>query len=331
MDLEHNNMGVQSTEYLTMSRIGFKSVYEKRVVYAIVESMSKYLKGIIDTNVKGKEINYQLGAFIDEVSYYAHSLEGNRQNYPLLRKALDRLKEESIKIETHNETINTSFVLKYKWQKGSEIIKLNVDRELFQLLANIVKGYTLIQMKTALTLSSLHSMKIYELLCSYRKKKKFYISLEELKFITNTLDKYPNTAHFKIRVLDTAKKELDNNPHTDLKFTYKDVKKGKRIVGFDIYVKKTNKSVEEQKLKKQISPLWDVPLSVANYLKNEKIELKGQSLDIVKKWVEKENGNENEMLHKLLKFKDRAERKIGVNPGNYAAFIMGCIKNEVKQ
>lgn len=332
--MEKFDLSTQGNNF-TLSKIEFKSVYEKRVAYAIIDSVSPHLKKQINKNKElqqqGKEVSYQVGMFdIDQITYLAKDLESNRQHYPLLRKAIDGLGRQ-IKIETEEDIITTRFIPKSKWNKRSETLLLNVDTELIQFLSDLTHGYTTLQIKTALSLGSMYSMKIYEIICKWRGKKKFYISLEDLRFYTNTLDIYPQPYDFKKNVLEIAKKELKENTDTDMVFNYKDVKDGRNIVGFDIYPIKTKNAFEEKIRKDNVSPRWELSKELIEALVVENILVKGKTLEIIKQWSSKvHDHNDKEMLYQINKFREAAERKQGLNQ-NYAAYIINCIKADIKQ
>lgn len=327
------DLTTQSNNF-TLSKIEFKNVYEKRIAYAIIDSVSPYLKKQINENKdlqqQGKEVNYQAGMFdIDQITYLAKDLEPNRQYYPLLRKAISGLGREIV-IETEEEIITTRFILKSKWSKRAESLLLNVDKELIQFLSDLTHGYTTLQIKTALSLGSMYSMKIYEIICKWRGKKKFYISLEDLRFYTNTLNIYPQPYDFKKNVLEIAKKELKENTDTDMVFNYKDVKEGRNIIGFDIYPIKTKNAFEEQIIKENISPRWSLSKELIAALEQQKILVKGATLETIKEWSSKVHDHkDNDMIHQISKYVEAAERKFGIGK-DYAAYIMSCIKRDIK-
>ncbi|PIS45479.1 MAG: hypothetical protein COT22_05035, partial [Ignavibacteria bacterium CG08_land_8_20_14_0_20_37_9] len=203
-------------------------------------------------------------------------------------------------------------------------------KELMQFLQDLTHGYTTYQIKTALSLSSIYSMKIYEIICKWRGLKKFYISIEDLRFYTNTIDKYDNVYDLKKRVLEAARKELKDNKDTDLQFNYKDHKEGRNIIGFYIYPIKTKNAFEEQKIKKSVSPRWDLSKELVTALEKQNILLKGATLEAIKEWSSKvHDHNDNDMIHQIGKYVEAAERKNGIGK-NYAAYIMGCINRDIK-
>ncbi len=316
----------QSNE-LTMSKINFSNVYQKRIVYSIVDSLSPHLKNIIETDSKGSEIGYEKGLFsVDKITYRLKDLEKNRQNYPLLKSALIDLQSKNITIEKDDgDEIGTSMVLKYVWKKGAENVELTIDRELFEFLASITKGYTLYQLKTAMSLPSVYAMKIYELIAKWRTKPKFYISIDELRFITNTQKKYKTTGEFKKWVLDPSKKLLDKNTETDLRFNYEHVKKGKKIIGFNFYITKTGESFELKKLRNQISPRWVLPKEVINICEGLGISLKGKALEYIESLFEAYHKNSTKLVEQIRFWEQLAYKK----EIEVARYVISCVKNEI--
>ena len=327
---ENKELTVQSNS-ITLSKINFGSIYQKRVLYAIIDSVSPHLKSAVTYSlVKNNpiDINYEKCLFneFDKVTYKARDLENSRQNYPLLRKALEELKGNTIKITNDKGDITgTSFVTKFKWLKGSDKIILTVDRELYEFLFELHKGYTLFQLKTAMSLPSIHSMKIYELIAKWRGKEKFYISIEDLRFVTDTLDKYKNNGNFKLKVLDAAKRHLDDNKDTDLRFDYEIVKKGRAIAGFNIYVVHTAKSREIKKELNSVSPNWFLPKTIQNVLESMKINVKGKTLEYLSSYFLLIKEDETKMIEQLRFWESMALK----NERTVQGYVMNSVKNEL--
>lgn len=116
-------------------------------------------------------------------------------------------------------------------------------------------GFTLIQGKTLFALSSMYSIRLIEMLLRFQNldvnRRRGFILLEkdinDLKFDLNIIGRasYNNIAHFKQKVLEPAKADInDNTPYT---LDYFDIKKGRKIVAleFRLYYPKNNNTSEE--------------------------------------------------------------------------------------
>lgn len=321
---------------VTLSKINLSNVYEKRLLNAFIDSLSPHLKGKIEEAkgvLKGAHLEEQrelvFGA--NESITYTYKLsdvESNPQNYDRLRSAIKKLRKTDIDIVTSDGTeIYTGLIEYAEINHRQEFFKARVSLTAYQFLCDLSKGYSLKNFKTALELKTIYSSCIYELLCKWRNKSTFQIDIEELRFITNTENKYPATKDFKKRVLDSAKKELDESDFTDLTFNYEDIKKGRSITGFRIHIFHTeNDSLTVNKLTTEVSPNWDFNKAVIDYLNRNKINFNGANRELLKSFFKLKGTNLG--LDFLEKTKDTALRKSRNNPQGY---IIAAVKKQLEQ
>jgi plasmid replication initiation protein len=319
-----NILTTAQSNVITLSRSNL-TVPQRRILFAIIETISPYLRRDIEMQ-KGREISYQLGVFdISKIVYKASDL-CRPELFGELRTALNQLKSKNYFIETEDMSFGSSLILKYKFDARSEYIELAIDEELFRMCIDLSKGYTLYQTSVALSFTSSYAMKIYELLAKWRNEPKFFVSIEEIRRLTDTNTKYLMIAQFKQRVLETSKEQLDQSDITDLRFRYKDKKVGKRIVGFDITVIKTDKSHEYEKQITTNAPSlrWDFKKTLIDNFASYGIVVKGETAKIIKAY--KANFGERRLAEDLEKFAEQAKNnKARSVPG----YIMSCFKNEM--
>ena len=318
--MTHSNTTIQSN-VITLSRSNF-TVPQRRIIFAIIETISPHLRQDVEMK-KGKEISYQLGVFdISKIIYKASDI-CRPEMYGELRTALNQLKGKNYFIETEDLSYGSSLILKYKFDSRSEYIELAIDEELFKMCIDLSQGYTLYQTKVALSFTSIYSMKLYEVLAKWRTSSKFYISIDELRRLTDTHVKYIKIADFKKNVLDLAKEQLDLSDITDLRFKYKEKKHGKRIVGFDIIVIKTDKSHEYEKQIKVNAPSlrWDFKKSLIDNFAIYSIVVKGETANTIKAYQAK--FGEHKLAQDLESFAKLAEKN---NARSIPAYIMSCFK-----
>jgi plasmid replication initiation protein len=271
----------------------------------------------------GKEISYQTALDnIGRITYRASDLS-RPENYGELRTALIQLEDKKYFIETEEFELRTRLVLQSKFMKRSEYIELVINTELFDILLDLSKGYTLYQTKVALSFTSIYAMKIYEVLAKWRASPKFYISIDELRRLTDTHVKYTKANDFKKNVLDLAKEQLDASDITDLRFKYIEKKQGKRIVGFDFIVIKTDKSHEHEKQITANAPSlrWDFRKSLIDNFAIYSIVVKGETANIIKAYQAK--FGEHKLAQDLENFAKLAEKN---NARSIPAYIMSCFK-----
>ncbi|MCD8418754.1 replication initiation protein [Tenacibaculum finnmarkense genomovar finnmarkense] len=324
---------IQSNQ-VTLSQIKHSNIYEKRLLNAFIDSLAPLLKGKIE-EAKNNNTSLHTHSHIKSGSQYNQSIiytynlsdiEPNPQNYNRLRAAIKKLRRTDIDIITPDGAeIYTGFIESAVLIPLSETFEVQLSLTAYQFLCDISKGYSLKSFKTTISLKSLYSSNIYELLCKWRNKTQFQIDIEELRFITNSEKKYSATKDFKKRVLDAAKKELDASEFTDLSFSYEDVKVGRSIRSFKIFIKHTNKdNLEKNKLIKQASPRHDFNKEIIDFLNRNDINFNDVNRKLFLEFFELNGVNNG--LDELEIMKDSAMRNSRNSPQSY---IIGAVKKNI--
>ena len=327
---------VMQSNQVTLSKINLKNIYEKRLINAFIDSLSPHLKGEFNkaygTSVGVHTKEYKeptMGS--NESIYYVYRLsdiEANPQNYNRLKAAVKKLRKTDVDIVTPERTeIFTGLIEYAAINHRDEFFEVRISLTAYQFLCDLSKGYSLKHLKTSLELKTLYSSNIYDLICKWRNKPTFQIDIEELRFITNTENKYPATKDFKKRVLDSAKKELDESNFTDLTFNYEDVKRGRSITGFRIHVFHTeNDDLKKSELTQNISPRWDLDKPVIDFLNKEGINFNGKNRELMKEFFSIYSTSKG--LEFLEQRKDDALKRSRDNPQGY---IVAAVKNHIEQ
>lgn len=318
-----NRLTIQSNK-ITLGRTNF-SLMQKRIILAIVESVSPHLKKSINKE-PGREVSFQplLYNDISKIKYKASDLGVDKTNYDQIRNALETLTEKKLFIETKEMEMSTRFILKWKFEKRSRYFEVTIDQELFQfLLIDPKSGYTTFQTKVALSLGSIYASKIYELLAMWRNVDTFNITIAELRRLTDTQDKYLKYDNFKKRVLEVAKQQLEESNDTDLKFDYKELKKGEnRLFKFFIYkTKNAHDSIGAKTAKENPPSLrWNFSDKFIAKIKAYGIEVKGRNYDLFVSLGKKIG--EDILLEEIERIHSYAQ-----NNANPKAYLIKSLKN----
>jgi plasmid replication initiation protein len=164
-----------------------------------------------------------------------------------IHRQIDKIQEELTSIKLRLDYLNgqpgkfTFNVFRYAlYYKGTGILRLRVEEKIKPYISNLFEqgNFTSADFKTLLGLPSFNSYRIYLLLKQGAKK---YggrvIRVDELKEMLQINTKaYALYANFKNRVIKQAEKDLEN---TDMAFTYKELKEGKKVVAIDFRLIKT--------------------------------------------------------------------------------------------
>ena len=254
---------------LTVSKYDY-SVHEKRILYRLVEYCQYQLenkkitkdiridKSLIDT--------YEIEVPLNE---FAKNGELDR-NHLLIKKALKSLQTKIFEFQEGDTWESISIIAnpKFKNKSGKIYVKFLVDEKIYNTILDFSKGFRRIGFVTAMSLESTYAMRFYELMGS--KNEPIRYSVDSLKEMFKLVGKYSKANDFKKRVLDVAKKELDKS--SPVSFDYKPYKKGRKIVGYEFFPKKIkenqNDAIEANKLKKKVSPQWELSRPVLDFLRN---------------------------------------------------------------
>lgn len=178
-----------------------------------------------------------------------------QKTVPGIKKVLDDMLDEKIYFREDGEwSCKYSIIAGYEYNKKEDLFKIVVIDKVYHLLMNY-KAYTPINMKIFLTLKSIYSQRLYDLLRLWSNtKENITYELDELKDLLMLNNKYNLYADFKRNVLQRAKKELNNTGMFELSYT--ENKKGRSVKSITFHVKDLDKRVYfKKKQTEQISPL----------------------------------------------------------------------------
>ena len=319
------NKEIIQSYILTTAKYDF-SVYEKRILYRIIELNQNLIEGkklnekyIVDSNNQG-DITYTL-----PISLFLK--DDDKSNHKEVKKALENLKKKELTYEDDKMWASLSIIANPKIMKYSEKVTFTVDKMINDALINFSKGFKKYELKVAMEFESTYSMRFYELF-SHQKTPINY-SIDDLKKMFKVSDKYKLTANFINKVIVPAKKELDkSSPYT---FSYDQIKTGRKITGIrfiPIYQPQfEDDEIKKQRLNKQISNRWFIPKNVEDYLK--------YNFDYTDKELKNnlnlfENLYNNLSEESLLDFLSEL-REPSAYATNRKAFIIGALKKKMEQ
>src|SRR5690625_5066041 len=122
--------------------------------------------------------------------------------------------------------------------KGTGKVYVDVHPDIRDMLLELKKYFTRVPVVELIACRSTYGQRLYELLYQYADTGIRLMTVEELREKLNLQNKYENFAHFRRRVLQQAKEDVEK--HTNMRFTWQELKakKGRKIDGliFDIKV-----------------------------------------------------------------------------------------------
>jgi len=318
MKLENNKDVIQSY-ILTTAKYDF-SVYEKRILYRIVEMYQYILEGKklseryrVEENLFGDQ---RITMPIDSV------LTGESdQNYTRIKHALVALRNKTFEYEDDKKWKLIGIVEKPVLNKQG-FLEFEIRREVFEPMLDFSKGFRKLELKVAMSFESVYAMRFYELLSG--QKNPINYRIEHLKILFSIEEKYKLNADFIRKVIIPAKKELDAK--SPFSFEYALIKNGRKIESIRLYPyeipENRDEELERKNLQRQTSLRWDLDKVYIDYLEQNfaftRSEIKNNR-DLFIKAQEK-----LDLLMELSKLKVKSEEA-----ENRKGYIINALKNMV--
>jgi plasmid replication initiation protein len=164
----------------------------------------------------------------------------------ITKKMLSRVLEADL---PNGNLLQTHFFSSVEYIRGTGTLEISIDPKLRPYYGFLKSHFTTFQLDLAITLNSIYAKRMYEIFSMYKNlpDKVFRVSVDKLKLqlglvdATSGKDKYPLYAGFKRDVLGPA---AEINTATDLAFTYREIKRGRKVVELEFTIIYTPKDTE---------------------------------------------------------------------------------------
>lgn len=171
-------------------------------------------------------------AAIREYLGYKKNVPYNRFNKDLL-DVCQRLNKQPVTILTEEKKIlNAYFISSWESNTISDTTEFEISGKLRKYLVQLKENFTSYQLQNIPKLNSAYSIRIYELLISYRKIGKRKFTVEDLKSKIGC--NYELYGHFKKKALLKAQQDLRD--HTNIRFEFEEIKNGRKVVELQFYI-----------------------------------------------------------------------------------------------
>lgn len=134
----------------------------------------------------------------------------------------------------------------YKDTDDEWYVTIDCHDDVLPYMFGMKKYFFKYQLWNALRLNSGNQIRMYEILKQYEKAGAREITIEELReFLGIEPTEYPRWERFRVRVLDSCQRALEEN--TDIKFTYEPIKKGKggKITALKFNIEKNTDYIDQ--------------------------------------------------------------------------------------
>jgi len=153
--------------------------------------------------------------------------------YRQLKEAMNTLYSRSVTLyDTHPETgkerINkVRWVSRASYIDGAGAVQIRFAVDMVPYITRLEREFTAYRLEKIGKLSSVHAVRLYELLIQYLSLGKREIEIDWLKSTLQVSDAYPRIESFKRSVIDVATQQI--NAHTDITTSYTQRKTGRNV------------------------------------------------------------------------------------------------------
>lgn len=324
--MKNTNIEIVQSYVLTSAKYDF-SVYEKRILFRIVEHLQNELEGkVLNERCVIQKNLFEDRKFIMPISEF---LNGEKdKNYTRVKKALMDLRNKAFEYEDESRWEYLGIIEKPLVDKYKTTVEFTVTPKLYECFLNFAKGYKRYELTTAFQFESVYAMRFYELLAGQTTRLSY--TIDALKEMFGLEDKYVDRpANFIARVVEVAKKELDvKSPYSFIYKTNRDEGLGRKIHTLHLYPVQTDIAEEQrqlEKVRKKTSPMWELDRVLINHLREvygfTTLDIK-HNIDLLK-WANEQFDIPNYLAERKRYIVDRAKSPVG--------YIIGSLKNEKKK
>lgn len=189
-------------------------------------------------------------------------LENNKDTYQRVKDGARKLMTKIIKVLVKDEgnmvELETPIIgaVKKTLDEGDgSYIKLAFYPDMKTFLLELKNRYLVYDFKNVSSLPSPYYVRIYELLKQYEKIGERRLGVEEFKEMLGISTEYKLYGHFKNKIIDKAQAKLEE--HTDISFTYKEIKKGRSVESLVFYIHSNKPKMVNQNVQAEIDIDYD--------------------------------------------------------------------------
>ena len=330
-----DNKNVVQSYMLTAARYDF-SVYEKRILYRLVELAQAELSGSRMVNLVGTSVETNIFGDKD-IKMPVRCILANEEdkNYALAKKAFKAMSNRTIEQTKGNVWYLDHMLERVRVNMGTGIAKFRVSPDVWNIILDFTKGYRKYELKTTMQFKSVYSMRFYELLSGQTRPLTY--AIDELRKMLCIDKKFKAISDLERYVLEVAKKELDESSPYSFTWERQEVssrgRNGKKVVGYTLtpkYIQKNaDPKLEEKELQAKVGnitgPYGMLKREVNDYLLYN-MNMKKEEVNANKSLFLTAQKELPDLVAELADLNERAARK-----GKGIGWIINGLKGKLRE
>ena len=210
---------------------------------------------------------------VDEIKDLVTERTSKNSLYSQVKKGMDRLGERWLDLNEKG-TDKTRWIYRKKYNDDEGSITLYFTDEILPFLSELKGNFTKYKLQYVSKFSSVHSIRIYELLVQWLSKGTREIEVDALKKMLGVEGKYTRSSNFIEKVIKPSLSDI--NTHSNLNASFGVRKIGKRVshIQFEFSIKDEIKKIREDKT-----------LTLEKFVRDNPAKTKGKSEVEVRKMM----------------------------------------------
>ena len=240
---------------ITMARWNY-TVIQKRILTKIIAKLQREMASLERGVHIGQLDLFKTNNDSVELSFLLNDLVKNSNNYAVVKEALKKLRNIDIEIvlpavkEKKNkprdeEIVLTGLIERAVIRKHERTVKITMHKATALELIKVSHGLTYFAEEVMYLSNNSYTQKIYEIICHWKSKDVYSITVDEFRKLVAIEDKYPETKLLIRDIIKPAQKELLEIG--DVYFVFTATKKGNTITAFNFIIKTRFKDAEENR------------------------------------------------------------------------------------
>lgn len=181
------------------------------------------------------------------------------ENYTYLRQQVKSLQKQIVEIKKDDDLISLSVLPKVVWKAKDDTVICYFDNDIMPYLVELNTLFLQYDVASLKQISTKYGLILYEYLLSKErqlrlKEHTYEVSVDDLRRLTGTCDKYKAFKDFEKKVLRVAEKDI-NNASVEFLVQYKKKKVGRAIESIAFKIRKRT-SVTETEFNDVVHPEW---------------------------------------------------------------------------
>lgn len=234
-DYNINNKVVQANQFIQQTNWTLKETQLKLLKVFISCIDTKHPTGTV--NITKKELVQVLG-------------DDYKNHYTYLINQIRSL-QTSIKLyEDEKKITYVSLINDFTWYKESEFVTVEFSKKILPYLVDLNERFLQYDVYNVRGFNSKYGLILYEYLLSRERQERnkdheYFISMNDLRRLTGTMDKYERIDAFERKIVKVAMKDI-NNARVEFLMKYEKVKTGRNIIGIKFMLRKRTSYIETE-------------------------------------------------------------------------------------